>query len=134
MSRKVLVADDEPLTADMLALLMAFYGYDVVCAHDGAEALAAALAEKPDLLLLDVRMPGLEGLAVARRLRQEPEFADRPVVLFSSVDESEVEWREAGADLFLQTPLDVRALGSVVAALLPAETEPGAQPLDGLLA
>jgi CheY-like chemotaxis protein len=116
----VLVADDEPLTAEMLALMLGFRGHDVVCAYDGAEALERARELKPDVVLLDVLMPGLRGDAVARRLRADPELAGCPVVLMSSVDEAEVRWREAGADVFLQKPFDIRQVPELVARLLRA--------------
>lgn len=118
MPRRVLVADDEPLTADMLALMLAFRGYEVVCAHDGAEALARARETRPDVVLMDVLMPGLEGVDVARLLRSDPDLGGCPIVLFSSADEGEVEWRAAGANLFLQKPLDIRRLPDLVDRLL----------------
>lgn len=121
MPIKVLIADDEPLNAEMLALMLAFQGYDVVCVHDGAEALARAREMKPDLILLDVLMPELEGPDVTRALRADPELEKAPVVLFSSADEQEVCWREAGANMFLQKPLDIRKLPQVVAGLLSSD-------------
>ncbi|HSJ15079.1 MAG TPA: response regulator [Longimicrobiales bacterium] len=117
MRKRVLVADDEPMTAELLALVLAFNGYEVVQAHDGREALERARAVRPDVVLLDVMMPRLAGPDVARRLRSDPELADVPVVLFSCVDESDVDWRGAGADLFLQKPVDIRALPDVVRRL-----------------
>lgn len=128
MVRRVLVADDEPLTAEMLALMLAFRGFEVICAHDGAEALQQALEWKPDVMLLDVVMPGLEGDAVTRALRDHEELSGRPVVLISSYDESEVDWREAGANMFLQKPIDILALPELVERLLPGDEPP---PLDG---
>jgi adenylate cyclase len=127
MPRRVLVADDEPLTADMLALMLTFRGYEVVCANDGAEALARARECRPDVVLLDVLMPELEGVAVARLLRADPELAGCPIVLFSSADEGDVEWRESGANLFLQKPLDIRRLPDVVESLLAEPPEEGIQ-------
>jgi CheY-like chemotaxis protein len=126
MGRRVLVADDEPLTAEMFALMLAFRGYEVTCANDGAEALARARELKPDIVLLDVMMPKLEGVTVARRLREDPELAGCPIVLFSSVDEQDVDWREAGADLFLQKPVNLRQLPEVVGGLLEALEPPAA--------
>lgn len=126
MVRKVLVADDEPLTAEMLALMLAFRGFEVVCAHDGAEALQQARTWKPDIMLLDVMMPGLEGVDVTRALRGDEELRERPVILISSCDECEVEWEEAGADLFLQKPIDIITLPDLVERLLPGgEPPPG---------
>jgi CheY-like chemotaxis protein len=124
MARTVLVADDEPLTAEMLALMLAFRGYEVVCAFDGNEALERARELKPDVVLLDVIMPGREGLEVTRLLREDAALANRPVVLFSSADESEIEWRKAGADRFLQKPLDILSLPDLVDELLEREPPP----------
>ena len=121
MSRPVLVADDEPLTAEMLAVMLAFRGYEVVCAYSGDEALDRARELQPDLLLLDVIMPGREGLEVTRLVRDDADLCTRPVVLFSSADEEEIEWREAGADAFLQKPLDIAALPDLVDRLLQRE-------------
>jgi CheY-like chemotaxis protein len=124
MPRKVLVADDEPLTAEMLALMLAFNGYEVVCAHDGAEALRRAREVRPDVILLDVIMPELDGDEVTRALRADPELGGCPVVLFSSVDEDDIEWRDVGANLFLQKPIDIRRLPDVVDALLSTSPPP----------
>lgn len=125
MAKKVLVADDEPLTAEMLALMLAFRGFEVICAHDGAEALQQARRWKPDIMLLDVVMPGLEGVEVTRALRTDDDLRERPVILISSCDECEVEWQAAGADLFLQKPIDIVKLPDVVERLLPDEPPPG---------
>lgn len=114
MARRVLIADDEPLTAEMLALMLTFRGYDVVCACNGPDALRQAREAQPDLVLLDVLMPGMDGETVTRALREDPSLCDVPVVLISSEDESEIEWRESGADLFLQKPFDVRELPDVL--------------------
>ena len=125
MQTRILVADDEPLTADMIALLLAFHGYEVVVAHDGEQALARARESKPHVVLLDNVMPGMEGPEVSRRLRADPGFADRGViVLFSSVDEIDVDWRAAGADAFLQKPFELRALPELVEGLIAARCGP----------
>jgi CheY-like chemotaxis protein len=125
MARRVLIADDEPLTAEMLALMLAFRGYDVVCACNGTEALRRARETQPDLAVMDVLMPGLDGDAVTRAMRRDPLLRDLPVVLISSEDESEIEWREAGADLFLQKPFDVRELPDVLEELLQRDESRG---------
>jgi CheY-like chemotaxis protein len=118
MKTRILVADDEPSTAEMLALILGFTGYEVTRAYDGAQALRLAQEVKPDVLLLDVRMPKLYGVEVTRRLKSDPEFASKVVVLFSSADENDVNWREAGADAFLSKPIDLRQLPFVVQGLL----------------
>ncbi len=115
---RILVADDEPATAEMLSLILGFTGYEVVRAYDGVQALKLAQQSRPDVLLLDVRMPKLYGSEVTRRVKSDPELADKVVVLFSSADECDVEWREAGADAFLSKPIDIRQLPFVVEGLL----------------
>lgn len=118
MSLRILVADDEPSTTEMLALALGFTGYEVTRAYDGAEALKLAREVKPDVLLLDVRMPRLYGSEVTRRLKKDPELAGKVVVLISSADECDVSWREAGADAFLSKPIDIRQLPFVVQGLV----------------
>lgn len=120
MARRVLVADDERSTAELFALILSHTGYDVVIAHDGEEALRKVRAAQPDVILLDEKMPFKRGSEVARELRSDPSFANKVVVLFSSVDETEMNWRDSGADLFLQKPIDIRSLPSVVASLIEA--------------
>lgn len=121
MRKRILVADDEPLTTELLALVLAFGGYEVVEAHDGREALERAREVRPDVVLLDVMMPQLLGVEVARSIRADPALADTPVVLFSCIDESEVDWRGAGADLFLQKPMDIRRLPEMMERLTGGE-------------
>lgn len=118
MRKRVLVADDEPLTAEMLALVLAFTGFEVVEAYDGQQALERARETRPDVVLLDVMMPELTGSEVSRTLKKDPRLAHTAVVLFSCIDESEVDWRAAGADAFLQKPLDVRQIPNLVRDLV----------------
>jgi len=118
MARRVLVADDEPSTAEVFALMLAFSGYDVERAADGEEALRLAREQDPDVLLLDVCMPKLDGRDVARCVRDDPVLADKVVVLFSSIDEGDLDWRASGADAFLQKPVDIRELPVVVEQLI----------------
>ena len=117
MARRILVADDEPLTAEMLRLMLAFTGYDVRHALNGTDALKHAREFMPEVVLLDVMMPGRLGPAVTEELRRDPRFDDTVVVLFSCVDEQEVPWRESGADAFLQKPISVRDLPQIMVDL-----------------
>ena len=82
-----------------------------------------ALEVKPDVILLDVRMPKLYGPEVTRRIKSDPELAGKVVVLFSSADEDEVQWREVGADAFLRKPIDIRELPHVVHGLLASKRD-----------
>src|SRR6186713_2788286 len=83
---KVLVVDDTPQNVKLLADLLGLKGYAVATASNGEEALAKVAADPPDLVLLDVMMPGMSGYEVCRRLRADPVTALLPVVLVTSLD------------------------------------------------
>lgn len=93
-------------------------GSHVIRAYGGVEALTLARAEPPDLLLVDVMLPDLDGRDVCRLLKLDEQLRGIPVVLFSSADEYDVHWRHAGANAFLQKPFDVTALPGFVRDLL----------------
>jgi two-component system response regulator MtrA len=117
----VLIADDD---ADILLLVKAVLersGHEVVAVSDGAEALATVRARKPDLAVLDIAMPEVDGLEVLRRLRADATTTDLPVVLLSArAEESEVERGFAmGASAYLKKPFGLRELTDRVAELLP---------------
>jgi CheY-like chemotaxis protein len=118
MKKRVLVADDEPMTAELLAYMLDHKGFEVERAYDGREALERIRLTRPDAVMLDVMMPSLYGYEVAKALRADPELRHVPVVLFSSVDEEDVDWQEAGADFFLQKPLDICALPDLLQQLI----------------
>ena len=111
---RVLVADDEAGTLALMADMLAYGGFDVVRARDGLEALVRAREAPPDLALLDVMMPGMDGREVCRQLRADPKLADVPVVLHSAADEADVDWRGCGADAFVQKPFRIRDLPDLV--------------------
>ena len=118
MKKRVVVADDEPMTAELLAYMLDHKGFEVERAYDGREALERIRAVRPDVVVLDVRMPSMDGHEVVRHLRADPELGHVPVVLFSSIDESDVQWRAAGADFFLQKPLDICMLPELLQQLI----------------
>ena len=115
---RVLVADDEHAITALVSDMLTHAGFEVVRAHGGAEALTLARAERPDLVLLDVMMPDLDGRDACRALKMDLELGKIPVVLFSSADERDVQWRGAGADAFLQKPFSIRELPGFVRRLL----------------
>jgi len=117
---KVLVVDDTPHNVKLLADLLAVKGYEVATAVNGEEALAKVASEAPDLILLDVMMPGLSGYDVCRRLRADPQTALLPVVLVTSLDPQgeRVKGIEAGADDFLPKPINQAELFARVRSLL----------------
>ena len=115
---RVLVADDELGTLALMTDMLTYSGFDVTQARDGLEALVRAREAPPDLILLDVMMPGLDGREVCRRITSDPALAGVPVILHSSADEADVDWRAAGAGAFLQKPFPMRRLADIVRRIL----------------
>jgi two-component system cell cycle response regulator len=108
MSARILVVDDIEANVRLLHAKLEAEYYDVLTASDGPTALALAAAEQPDIVLLDVMMPGMDGFAVCRRLKNDPETRHIPVVLLTALDgrADRVAGLEAGADDFLTKPID----------------------------
>jgi DNA-binding response OmpR family regulator/anti-sigma regulatory factor (Ser/Thr protein kinase) len=104
----VLIVDDEPLGRETLAALLSPLGYQQRFAANGAEALQLAMAVPPDLILLDVMMPGMDGFQVCQKLRAHASLADVPVIMLTALDDRESRLRgiEAGADDFVSKPFD----------------------------
>ena len=118
----VLIADDEHNIRHILDFSLHAEGFDVVSAHDGDEALAQARERKPDLIILDVMMPGKGGIETCRTLKQEPETASIPVILLtaraSKADRTAGE--EAGADDYITKPFSPQKVIEAVQNILGA--------------
>jgi adenylate cyclase len=117
---RLLVADDNPLNVDILRTRLAVQGYEILTAGDGDAALALAREHRPDLCLLDIMMPGLDGLEVCRRLKADPTLPFMPVILVTARADSRdvVAGLDAGADEYLTKPVDQGALVARVKSML----------------
>lgn len=119
MPARVLIVDDIPANVRLLQAKLEAEYYDVLTAHDGTEALRIAIEAQPDIILLDVMMPGVDGFAVTRALKDNVDTCHIPVILLTALDgrEDRLSGLEAGADDFLTKPVDDVLLMARVQAL-----------------
>jgi len=118
----ILICDDEPNLRELMRIsLDPGPDYRIVEASDGAEAIEVVDSENPDLVLLDMMMPGVDGIAVLEHLRSQPKHVETPVVVVSAFASPADRNRaiEAGATRFVKKPFDPEALRSLVEELLP---------------
>ena len=119
--KTVLVADDEHPIVELIRITLEDPHVRILEAFDGPAALAVASRETPDLVLLDVRMPGMDGVEVCRRLRATPAGAQSRIVLLTAAGQAQDRARglAAGADEYLTKPFSPLALMSLVRSLVP---------------
>ena len=115
-SRKVLVVDDLQASADTLKVLLELEGFVVRVANDGATALTVAQEFEPDVLILDIGLPGMDGFEVARQLRSRPESKNAVLIALTGYGEAESRLRsqQAGFDHHVVKPADIDFLLSIV--------------------
>ena len=117
---QILIVDDNPTNVDILQSRLAVHGYDILTANDGEQALDVAREMQPDLILLDVMMPKMDGVEVCRRLKDDASLPFIPIILITAKSESEdvVAGLEAGAEEYLTKPVDQQALVARVKSML----------------
>jgi DNA-binding response OmpR family regulator len=117
---RILVADDDVDIRELVEFKLSTLGHEVVAVADGAAAIDACQAQRPDLAVLDVMMPGVSGLDAIRVIRADPALADLPVILLTArAQEADVETGfDSGADDYITKPFSPRELASRVQALL----------------
>ncbi|TIC84085.1 response regulator [Nocardioides sp. GY 10127] len=117
---RILVADDDVDIRELVEFKLSTLGHEITTVSDGAQAVAAAKADRPDLAVLDVMMPVTSGLEAIRQMRADPDLADLPVILLTArAQESDVESGfDSGADDYITKPFSPRELAARVEALL----------------
>jgi len=121
-ARKILIAEDEPNIVISLEFLLKEAGYEVAVARDGSQALSLAGTLRPDLIVLDVMLPALNGFDVCRRIRDSREVKNTKVLMLTAHgrDSEVAKGMAAGADAYMTKPFATRELMKVVAELLSA--------------
>ena len=117
---KILIVDDDPLSVKLTAAKLSGERYETLRAYDGEEALEQTDKHSPDIILLDIMMPGMDGFEVTRKLKNNPETRDIPIILITALDETDdkVKGLEAGADEFLNKPVNIAELTARVRSFL----------------
>jgi two-component system cell cycle response regulator len=120
LKRKILIVDDEPRNRKVLQAMLPEERFDTLTADNGEEGLAQAFAEHPDVILLDIMMPGIDGFEVSRRLKQDDRSKNIPIILVTALDEvdSRIDGLEAGAEEFLSKPVRPVELLARVSSML----------------
>ena len=117
---KILIAEDEPDIRELVTFMLKFAGYEVVAASNGEDAVRTASRERPDLVLMDVRMPRMTGYDACRMMKANPDLRNVPVVFLSAKgQESEIQsGLEAGAEEYLLKPFSPAELTHRVQGIL----------------
>jgi DNA-binding response OmpR family regulator len=120
MDKKILLIEDDPVSRKMMELILNKEGFQVLTSANGLEGLRKARTESPDLLILDVMLPGLDGFEICYRLRGDPDTARLPILILSAKgqDSDRNAALQVGASAFLPKPVDRQVLLSKVAELL----------------
>jgi CheY-like chemotaxis protein len=123
---RILVVDDEPDNRELLEIILEAEGFLILTAGSGAEALASVAREPPDLIVLDVMMPGMTGYEVAATLKSDPATSRIPILIFSALSDPNAKQLgvSAGADDYIAKPVEYAELVSRVKKLLRLKTEP----------
>ncbi len=116
----ILIAEDHPDSREALGALLEAFGFEVLLAVNGVEAVELARRDRPDLILMDVMMPALDGLEATRLLRASPETRDIPIITLTALDHAREKALDAGANDFLAKPINSGVLFSKVTSWLAA--------------
>ena len=121
MTKKILIVDDEPMILKQLEQRLVTEGYEIVKATNGDEAVQKALESRPDLVIMDILMPGMDGLEAVTSLRQHRETKDTPVIFLTALQRREDEVKQGhkvGKELIFAKPFDGKELVENIRKLL----------------
>lgn len=120
MPEKILIVEDNPQNMKLLLMTLRPYGYVLLEAEDGAEALKIAVTDKPDLIIMDIQLPKVSGLEVTRMLRQMPAFNHVPIIAVTAyaMKGDKEKFIETGCDAYLSKPINTRELPEMVKEML----------------
>jgi len=118
---KILLAEDHPDSREALSTLLRAFGYDVRIATNGREAVDIALLEQPDLILMDVMMPIMDGLTATRTLRADPDFRQVPILAVTAMAGAEDHVFAAGCDAWIRKPVNMRSLVDTIRSMVEAD-------------
>ena len=120
MNEKILIVEDNAQNMRLIEMVLRAKGYTLLKATDGEEALDVAIRERPALIIMDLRLPKMNGLEVTRKLRQTPAFSHTPIIALTAyaMKGDEEKAINAGCDIYLSKPINTRDLPGVVAKML----------------
>ena len=107
--KKILIVDDEKDIVETLSFMLKAKGFECICAYDGEEGLSLAKSEKPDLVILDVMMPKINGYKICRLLKFDNNYKSIPIIMITarSQEEDKIIGEETGADEYITKPFDI---------------------------
>jgi CheY-like chemotaxis protein len=125
MKHKVLIVEDNPMNMRLIEMILKSDDYVLLKATDGEEALVIAAIDHPDLVLMDIRLPRLSGLEVAKRLKKNDKFNHIPIIALTAhaMKGDKEKAIEAGCDGYVSKPIDTRQLPRLVASMLSPDRE-----------
>ena len=135
MEKKILIVEDNPQNMRLLEMLLGAKGYTLLKAIDGEEAVNLATAERPDLVIMDIQLPKMNGLEATRKLRQLPDFSHTPIIAITAyaMKGDREKLLAAGCDAYLSKPIKTRELPGVISEMLfpPPKDKPGPEGDNG---
>lgn len=120
MAKRILIVEDNPTNMKLVIAALRPQGYQITQATDGEEALEMAAKDKPDLIIMDMRLPKMSGWEATKKLREMPEFSDTPIIAVTAhaMKGDEEQALKAGCNAYLAKPINVRELRRVIGELL----------------